>query len=72
MYTLLDKKNKTGYDGIELSTISEKSGISVHTLRSWNKKGIWFENMRYILFEGDLMKSRRGGINSGNEKYFKK
>jgi hypothetical protein len=70
MYTLVDKENKIGWAGNDLVSLSRVSNKSVHTLRSWMKNGRWYENIRYILLENDLIKSNRGGINKGNEKFF--
>jgi len=71
MYILVDKTEKKMYSGTDLGSISEESEISVHTLRKWNQKHrLWHENVRYILAYSVPRKSRRGGLNSGNEKYF--
>ena len=72
MYILIDKADKIGWIGKDLGIISEESGKSIYTLRSWAKKSEWFENIRYILFESEYLNSRRGGINEGNRKYFNK
>jgi hypothetical protein len=72
MFILVDKQNKIGYPGDDLMAVSKESGKSINTLRSWMKKGKWFENIDFILFEEKRIKGSRGGINSGNEKYFNK
>ena len=74
MYILIDKGNKKCYPGEDLGAVSFKSGMSINTLWYWVRKmkDSWFENMGFILVKENKIKSRRGGINSGNEKYFNK
>jgi len=70
MYILIDKKEKKCYPGDDLGIVSYESGKSIHTLRSWSKKNIWFENGDFMLIKSNRLKSRRGGINKGNEHFF--
>lgn len=74
MYILIDKINKKCYPGEDLGIVANESGKSINTLWSWVGKmdNRWFENMEFILIKEERLKSRRGGINSGNEKYFNK
>lgn len=72
MFILIDKTNKLCYPGDDLGIVSYESSVSIHTLRSWVKKGKWFENGSYILISEERLKGRRGGLNSGNEHLFNK
>jgi len=74
MYILINKAAKKCYPGDDLGIVSDKSGKSISTLKSWKKKAKdgWFENVEFILIEEERLKGRRGGINDGNEKYFNK
>lgn len=72
MYILIDKENKKSYAGEDLGIVAMISCKSISTLRLWVKKmhDNWFENIAYILINTNMHKSRRGGINKGNEHLF--
>ena len=75
MYILIDKMNKECYPGDDLGIISEKSGVSVFTLRSWTKKfnkEEWYDGLKFTLIKRERLKGKRGGINEGNMHLFRR
>jgi len=71
MYILIDKTDKICYPCEDLSGVSDSSGRSVDTLRSWVRKSSWYENDRWVLIKEKVIKGKRGGLNEGNRHLFK-
>jgi len=62
VFILIDKDKKDGYTGRDKKAISKESGVSVNTLKSWSKKGNYFENMKYIWCIANEVIGKRGGL----------
>ena len=61
-YILIDKVKKEGYTGKDRRAISKSSGVSENTLKSWSRKGSYWETMEYILCTTESVVGKKGGF----------
>jgi hypothetical protein len=61
MFILIDKVEKRCYPSDSMKEISKKSGVKYDRLCGWSKRG-FYENLEYMFFKVDKIKSNQGGI----------
>lgn len=66
MFTLINKNKSIGWSSNSRIDLSDKSGISYNTLRTWEKEinrlGRHYEDSVFIYIETVHLKSKRGNI----------
>ena len=66
MFVLINKEKSDGWAGNSRKDLSNKSGISYNTLRTWEKKidkiGRYYEDSVYIYIQVKHVKCKRGNI----------
>ena len=60
-YILIDKVEKQGFTGKDMRAISKASGVSENTIKSWKKKGDYWETLQYIFFYANVVIGKKGG-----------
>jgi DNA-binding transcriptional MerR regulator len=66
MFTLINKEKSIAWSGESRNDLSNKSGISYNTLRTWERKieknNRYYEDSIFIYIESIHLKSKRGNI----------
>jgi hypothetical protein len=66
MFVLIDKKKQSVIVSCSNKEISEKTGIKYTTLSYYAKKK-YYENLNVIFAKVEPLKSKQGGLRSGNK-----